>query len=100
MYNSQACFTRCDNLSSLLPRDVIQSLSGIDDRVTHMRVQVQQLDEEVRGMVRGQANSGHDGGVALAEAHLAIQELRELKSRERIIREEGKVYVQQPSMFH
>ena len=40
-----------------------------------MRVQVQQLDEEIRGMVRGQADSGHDGGVALAEAHLAIQEL-------------------------
>ena len=53
----------------------LQSLSGIDDRVTSMRVQVQQLDEEIRGMVRGQADSGHDGGVALEEAHTAIQEL-------------------------
>ena len=40
-----------------------------------MKVQVQQLDEEIRGMVRGQADSGHDGGVALEEAHVAIQEL-------------------------
>ena len=54
---------------------LFQSLSGIDDRVTSMKVQVQQLDEEIRGMVRGQADSGHDGGVALEEAHVAIQEL-------------------------
>ena len=53
----------------------LQSLSGIDDRVTSMRVEVQQLDEEIWGMVRGQADSGHDGGVALEEAHTAIQEL-------------------------
>ena len=53
----------------------MQSLAGIDERVTQMRVHIRQLDEEIRGVVRGQADSGHDGRLALEEAHRAIQEL-------------------------
>ena len=67
------CTCKCKFFFSLTHTP--QSLSGIDDRMTHMRVQVQQLDGEICDMVRGQANSGHDGGVALGEVHLAIQEL-------------------------
>ena len=52
-----------------------QSLAGIDDRVTHVRIQIQQLDEEIRGVVRGQADTGHDGRQALEEAQHAIKEL-------------------------
>lgn len=40
-----------------------------------MRVKVQQLDEEIRTVVRGQAEVGHDGRQALEEAQQAIQEL-------------------------
>jgi len=52
-----------------------QSLAGIDDTVTRMRIRVQQLDGEIRTVVRGQADGGHDGRQALEEAHQAIQEL-------------------------
>ena len=52
-----------------------QSLAGIDDTVTRMRIKVQQLDEDIRTVVRGQADGGHDGRQALEEAHQAIQEL-------------------------
>ena len=40
-----------------------------------MRSKVQQLDEEIRGVVRGQADVGHDGRQALEEAQQTIQEL-------------------------
>ena len=40
-----------------------------------MRIKVQQLDEDIRTVVRGQADGGHDGRQALEEAHQAIQEL-------------------------
>ena len=40
-----------------------------------MRIRVQQLDGEIRTVVRGQADGGHDGRQALEEAHQAIQEL-------------------------
>ena len=52
-----------------------QSLAGIDDTVTRMRIRVQQLDGEIRTVVRGQADGGHAGRQALEEAHQAIQEL-------------------------
>lgn len=52
-----------------------KSLAGIDDTVTRMRVKIQQLDGEIRTVVRGQADVGHDGRQALEEAHIAIQEL-------------------------
>jgi len=57
------------------PSLFLQSLAGIDDRMTHMRVQMKQLDEEIRGVVRDQADSGHDGRQALEEAQEAIEKL-------------------------
>ena len=53
----------------------MQSLAGIDDRMTHMRVQMKQLDEEIRAVVRDQADTGHDGRHALEEAQEAIEKL-------------------------
>lgn len=41
----------------------------------HMRVQMKQLDEEIRGVVRDQADTGHDGRQALEEAQQAIEKL-------------------------
>ena len=44
-----------------------QSLAGIDDTMTRMRVKMRTLDEEIRTVVRGQADVGHDGRQALEE---------------------------------
>lgn len=44
-----------------------QSLAGIDDTMTRMRVKMQGLDDEIRTVVRGQADIGHDGRQALEE---------------------------------
>ena len=40
-----------------------------------MRVKIQHLDDEVRTVVRGQADVGHDGRQALEEVQEAIHEL-------------------------
>ena len=40
---------------------VPQSLAGVDDTVTRMKIKLRQLDDEVRTVVREQAESGHDG---------------------------------------
>ena len=53
----------------------VQSLAGIDDAITRVKVKVQQKDEEIRSVVRGQADVGHDGGQALGEAQHSIAEL-------------------------
>ena len=44
-----------------------QSLAGIDDTMMRMRVKVQSLDEDIRTVVRGQADVGHEGREALEE---------------------------------
>lgn len=54
---------------------MLQSLAGIDDRVIHMRVQMKQLDEDIRVVVRDQADTGHDGRQALEGAQDAIEKL-------------------------
>ncbi|XP_064392979.1 vacuolar protein sorting-associated protein 53 homolog [Halichondria panicea] len=66
-------FNPVEYINELFPSE--QSLAGIDDRVTTIRVQINQLDEEIRTIVRGQADAGHDGRQSLEEAHEAIQEL-------------------------
>ena len=38
-----------------------QSLAGVDDTVHRMKIKLNQLDEEIRTVVRDQAESGHDG---------------------------------------
>ena len=40
--------------------------------MTRMKVKVQGLDEEIRTIVRGQADTGHDGRQALEEVHTHI----------------------------
>ena len=46
---------------------LFQSLAGIDDTMTRMRVKMRSLDDEIRTVVRGQADVGHDGRLALEE---------------------------------
>ncbi len=52
-------------INALFPSE--QSLAGIDDKLTNIQVQIHQLDEEIRGIVRGQADAGHDGRQSLEE---------------------------------
>jgi methyl-accepting chemotaxis protein len=66
-------FDPIDYINQLFPTE--QSLAGIDDTMTRMKVKVQGLDEEIRTIVRGQADMGHDGRQALEEAHRTIEEL-------------------------
>jgi hypothetical protein len=66
-------FDPIDYINQLFPTE--QSLAGIDDTMTRMRVKMRTLDEEIRTVVRGQADVGHDGRQALEEAQLTIQEL-------------------------
>lgn len=66
-------FDPTEYINKLFPTE--QSLSSIDETITRMRTKVQQLDEEIRGVVRGQADVGHDGRQALEEAQQTIQEL-------------------------
>ena len=42
-----------------------------------MRVKIHQLDGDIRSVVRGQADTGHDGRRELEEAQLAIHQLFE-----------------------
>ncbi len=58
-------FNPVEYINELFPSE--QSLAGIDDRVTTIRVQINQLDEEIRTIVRGQADAGHDGRQSLEE---------------------------------
>ncbi len=39
----------------------MQSLAGVDDTITRMRVKIKTLDSDIRGIVREQAETGHDG---------------------------------------
>lgn len=66
-------FNPTEYINKLFPTE--QSLSNIDESITRIRTKVQQLDEEIRGVVRGQADAGHDGRQALEEAQQTIQEL-------------------------
>ena len=41
--------------------------------MTRMKVKVRGLDDEIRTVVRGQADIGHDGRDALEEVHVHVQ---------------------------
>ncbi|KAK3728895.1 hypothetical protein QZH41_010187, partial [Actinostola sp. cb2023] len=61
--------------SSEVEEAISQSLANIDDVVNKMRLKIRSLDEEIRIVVRGQTNIGHEGRQALEEAQGAIQQL-------------------------
>lgn len=66
-------FNPVDYINSIFPTE--QSLANIDDVVNKMRLRIRGLDEEIRTVVRGQTNIGHEGRQALDEAQQAIQQL-------------------------
>lgn len=66
-------FNPVDYINSVFPTE--QSLANIDEVVNKMRLRIRGLDEEIRTVVRGQTNIGHEGRQALDEAKQAIQQL-------------------------
>ncbi|XP_033627749.1 vacuolar protein sorting-associated protein 53 homolog isoform X1 [Asterias rubens] len=66
-------FNAVEYINSLFPTE--QSLANIDDVINRMRLKIRRLDDNIRGVVRGQTNAGQDGRQALSEAQKAIQEL-------------------------
>jgi archaellum component FlaC len=66
-------FDVTDYINKLFPTE--QSLAGVDDTLKRMKIKINSLDEEIRTVVREQAESGHDGRVSLEEAQTAIGEL-------------------------
>ncbi|XP_038059447.1 vacuolar protein sorting-associated protein 53 homolog isoform X1 [Patiria miniata] len=66
-------FNAVEYINNLFPTE--QSLANIDDVINRMRLKIHRLDDNIRGVVRGQTNAGQDGRQALSEAQKAIQEL-------------------------
>ncbi|XP_067032870.1 vacuolar protein sorting-associated protein 53 homolog [Acropora muricata] len=66
-------FNPVDYINTVFPTE--QSLANIDDVVNKMRLRIRGLDEEIRTVVRGQTNIGHEGRQALDEAKEAIHQL-------------------------
>eukprot|EP00117_Sycon_ciliatum_P034852 scpid28331/ scgid26521/ Vacuolar protein sorting-associated protein 53 homolog len=66
-------FNAVEYINALFPTE--QSVANIDDVMKRMRLKIRRLDDDIRGVVRGQTNVGHDGRQSLEEAQKAIQEL-------------------------
>lgn len=66
-------FNPVDYINTVFPTE--QSLANIDEVVNKMRLRIRGLDEEIRTVVRGQTNIGHEGRQALDEAKEAIHQL-------------------------
>lgn len=70
-------------INSLFPTE--QSLVNIDDVVKKIKGKIRKLDDEVRGVLRGQSSGGESGRRALEEAQLSIQQLfgriKDIKSK-------------------
>ena len=46
---------------------LLQSLANIDDVINRMRLKIRRLDDNIRGVVRGQTNAGQDGRQVLLQ---------------------------------
>lgn len=76
-------FNSTDYINQLFPTE--QSLSTIDDVLNKMETECQQIDDNIRSVVRSQTTTGQDGRRALAEAQNVISHLfgqiTEIKTR-------------------
>lgn len=76
-------FNATDYINHLFPTE--QSLSTIDDVLIKMESECQQIDENIRSVVRSQTTTGQDGRRALTEAQNVISNLfgqiTEIKTR-------------------
>ncbi|XP_066281087.1 vacuolar protein sorting-associated protein 53 homolog isoform X1 [Branchiostoma lanceolatum] len=68
-------FNPVEYINTLFPTE--QSLANIDEVVNRIRLKIRRLDDDIRGVVRGQTNVSQDGQAALEEAQKAIQQLFE-----------------------
>jgi chromosome segregation ATPase len=66
-------FNLISYVNSVFPNE--QSLSNIDDVLLNMKRKIQQLDEEIRGVVREQNEVESDGKLALQNATQVIRQL-------------------------
>ena len=67
----QPDFNTVNYINSLFPTE--QSLSNIDDVINKLENNVQNLDKDIRSIVRGQTIVVNDGKVAVKEAHKVIK---------------------------
>ena len=65
----QPDFNTVNYINSLFPT----SLSNIDDAINKLENNVQNLDKDIRSIVRGQTIVVNDGKVAVKEAHKVIK---------------------------
>lgn len=76
-------FNSTDYINQLFPTE--QSLSTIDDVLAKMETECQQIDDNIRSVVRSQTTTGQDGRRALSEAQNVISHLfgqiTEIKTR-------------------
>uniref|UniRef100_A0A336KA85 Vacuolar protein sorting-associated protein 53 homolog n=1 Tax=Culicoides sonorensis TaxID=179676 RepID=A0A336KA85_CULSO len=68
-----ADFDSTDYINQLFPNE--QSLSNIDDIINKMELQISELDDNIRGVVRSQSQTGEQGKQALQEAQTTIVQL-------------------------
>lgn len=66
-------FDPTDYINQLFPNE--QSLSNIDDIINRMELQISELDDNIRGVVRSQSQTGEQGKQALEEATSTIVQL-------------------------
>lgn len=66
-------FKTVEYINQMFPNE--QSLASIDDIITKMQFECTVIDDNIRGVVRGQTNTGQDGRIALNEAQKVINSL-------------------------
>ncbi len=76
-------FSTVDYINTRFPTE--QSLTNLDDVITDMRCKVQDIDDDIRRIVRAQTRAGGDAAAALEEAQAAIAQLftqiRDIKAK-------------------
>lgn len=79
----QPDFIEIDYINQIFPNE--QSLSNIDDVILNMEYEISVIDDHIRGVVRGQSNTGEKGRQALEEAqkiiHLLFSQITDIKTR-------------------
>jgi vacuolar protein sorting-associated protein 53 len=66
-------FNATEYINRLFPNET--SLNNIEDVINQMEIEIQVIDENIRGVVRGVSSSGNEGKQALDEAKKTIQQL-------------------------
>ncbi|KAI6647970.1 Vacuolar protein sorting-associated protein 53-like [Oopsacas minuta] len=66
-------FNEIDFINKEFPTE--QSLANIDDFMSRMKLEIRNLDKDIRQIVHGEAGVGYEGEVALSEARDAINKL-------------------------